>query len=77
MTDTKDFERLSHPKEVAGRTESLKIMTEVGNKREKIDDILKYIQDCLAEVEEEMEVLREFQEKDKDRQCLQYTIDHP
>lgn len=83
LTNMKDSERLSLLKEVAGtqvyesrRTESLKIMTEVDNKREKIDDILKYIQERLAELEEEMEELREFQEKDKDRRCLQYTIDH-
>lgn len=83
LTNMKDSERLNLLKEVAGtqvyesrRTESLKIMTEVDNKREKIDDILKYIQERLAELEEEMEELREFQEKDKDRRCLQYTIDH-
>lgn len=83
LTNMKDSERLNLLKEVAGtqvyesrRTESLKIMTEVENKREKIDDILKYIQERLAELEEEMEELREFQEKDKDRRCLQYTIDH-
>ena len=57
LTNMKDSERLSLLKEVAGtqvyesrRTESLKIMTEVENKREKIDDILKYIQERLAEI---------------------------
>lgn len=83
LTNMKDAERLNLLKEVAGtqvyearRTESLKIMTETNNKREKIDELLDYIKERLAELEEEKEELRDYQEKDKDRRCLQYTIDH-
>ena len=83
LTNMKDAERLKLLKEVAGtqvyesrRTESLKIMTETNNKREKIDELLEYIKERLAELEEEKEELRDYQEKDKDRRCLQYTIDH-
>lgn len=83
LTNMKDGERLNLLKEVAGtqvyearRTESLKIMTETNNKREKIDELLDYIKERLAELEEEKEELKDFQEKDKDRRCLQYTIDH-
>ncbi|MCJ1427549.1 Structural maintenance of chromosomes protein 3, partial [Sticta canariensis] len=83
LTNMKDAERLNLLKEVAGtqvyearRTESLKIMTETNNKREKIDELLEYIKERLAELEEEKEELRDYQEKDKDRRCLQYTIDH-
>ena len=82
LTNMKDNERLNLLKEVAGtqvyearRTESLKIMTETNNKRDKIDELLAYIKDRLSELEEEKEELRDFQEKDKDRRCLQYTID--
>ena len=82
LTNMKDPERLNLLKEVAGtqvyearRQESLKIMTETKNKREKIDELLKYIQDRLAELEEEKEELKDYQDKDKDRRCLQYTID--
>ena len=83
LTNMKDGERLNLLKEVAGtqvyearRTESLKIMTETNNKREKIDELLDYIKERLAELEEEKEELRDYQEKDKERRCLQYTIDH-
>ena len=82
LTNMKDAERLVLLKEVAGtqvyearRTESLKIMTETNNKREKIDELLDYIKERLAELEEEKEELRDYQEKDKERRCLQYTID--
>ena len=83
LTNMKDAERLNLLKEVAGtqvyearRTESLKIMTETNNKREKIDELLNYIKERLNELEEEKEELRDYQEKDKDRRCLQYSIDH-
>ena len=83
LTNMKDGERLTLLKEVAGtqvyearRTESLKIMIETTNKRAKIDELLAYIKDRLAELEEEKEELRDFQDKDKERRCLQYTIDH-
>lgn len=82
LTNMKDNERLNLLKEVAGtqvyearRTESLKIMNETNNKREKIDELLVYIKERLSELEEEKEELRDYQEKDKDRRCLQYTID--
>ena len=83
LTNMKDAERLTILKEVAGtqvyearRAESLKIMTETNNKRAKIDELLEYINERLDELEEEKEELRDYQEKDKERRCLQYTIDH-
>ena len=83
LTNMKDAERLSLLKEVAGtqvyearRTESLKIMNETNNKREKIDELLDYIKERLSELESEKDELRQYQERDKDRRCLQYTIDH-
>lgn len=83
LTNMKDNERLNLLKEVAGtqvyearRTESLKIMNETNNKRGKIEELLVYIKERLTELEEEKEELRDYQEKDKDRRCLQYTIDH-
>ena len=83
LTNMKDAERLNLLKEVAGtqvyearRTESLKIMTETNNKREKIDELLDYIKERLAELEEEKAELKDYQDKDKERRCLQYTIDH-
>ncbi|POS83781.1 hypothetical protein EPUL_005431, partial [Erysiphe pulchra] len=83
LTNMKDAERLNILKEVAGtkiyearRLESLKIMAETDNKRAKIDESLEYIKDRLAELEEEKEELRGFQEKDRDRRCLEYAYYH-
>ena len=60
LTNAKDHERLALLKEVAGtkvyeqrRTESLRIMAETDAKREKIEDLLKYIETRLEELEEE------------------------
>ncbi len=81
LTNMKDGERLNLLKEVAGtqvyearRTESLKIMTETEQKRSKIDELLTSVRERLAELEEEKEELRAYQEKDKERRCLEYTI---
>ncbi|KAI0997335.1 Chromosome segregation protein [Podosphaera aphanis] len=83
LTNMKDAERLNLLKEVAGtkvyearRLESLKIMTETNNKRAKIDESLEYIKERLAELEEEKEELRLYQEKDRDRRCLEYAYYH-
>lgn len=83
LTNMKDPERLNLLKEVAGtqvyearRSESLKIMTETNNKRAKIDETLDYIKERLAELEEEKEELRGYQDKDKDRRCLEYAFYH-
>lgn len=83
LTNMKDAERLTLLKEVAGtqvyearRTESLKIMTETNNRRAKIDETLDYIKERLSELEEEKEELREYQDKDKERRCLEYAYYH-
>ena len=49
-------------------------MAETDAKRGKIDELLEYIETRLAELEEEKEELKEFQEKDKDRRCLEYAL---
>ena len=83
LTNMKDPERLTLLKEVAGtqvyearRSESLKIMQETTNKRGKIDELLDYIKERLTELEEEKEELKDYQDKDKERRCLQYAIDY-
>lgn len=83
LTNMKDPERLNLLKEVAGtqvyearRTESLKIMTETENKQAKIDELMAYIKERLTELEEEKEELRGYQEKDRDRRCLEYAFYH-
>lgn len=81
LTNAKESERLALLKEVAGtkvyetrRTESLKIMEETEAKRKKISELLTYIEERLAELEEEKEELKEFQAKDKERRCLEYAM---
>lgn len=83
ITNMKDAERLNMLKEVAGthvyesrRTESVKIMEESKNKRAKVDELLQTISERLDELEQEKNELREFQEKDRERRCLEYTIHH-
>ncbi|KAF4121341.1 structural maintenance of chromosome 3 (chondroitin sulfate proteoglycan 6) [Geosmithia morbida] len=80
LTNMKESDRLNLLKEVAGtqvyearRAESLKIMSETNNKREKIDELLEYIKERLAELEEEKEELRGYQQKDRERRCLEYA----
>ncbi|KAK9456302.1 RecF/RecN/SMC [Dipodascopsis uninucleata] len=81
LTNARDGERLALLKEVAGtqvyeqrRAESLKVMTETTSKREKIDELLQFLEDRLSELDEEKDELREFQEKDRERRCLEYTL---
>lgn len=83
LTNMREAERLALLKEVAGtksyeqrRTESLKIMTDTNNKREKIDQLLDYIKERLSELEEEKEELRGYQDKDRERRCLEYAYYH-
>ncbi|KAF7554264.1 hypothetical protein G7046_g6859 [Stylonectria norvegica] len=83
LTNMKESDRLNLLKEVAGtqvyearRAESLKIMNETNNKREKIDELLEYIKERLGELEEEKEELRGYQDKDRERRCLEYAYHH-
>lgn len=83
LTNMKEKDRLNLLKEIAGtqlyedkRAESLKIMNETNNKREKIDELLAYIKERLSELEEEKEELRGFQNADRERRCLEYAYYH-
>ncbi|KAK3313512.1 RecF/RecN/SMC [Apodospora peruviana] len=83
ITNMKENERLNLLKEIAGtntyddrRIQSLKIMAETNSKREKIDELLDYIKERLSELEEEKDELRDFQEKDRERRCLEYAHWH-
>lgn len=49
-------------------------MAETDAKRTKINELLEYIESRLAELEEEKEELKEFQDKDKERRCLEYAL---
>jgi structural maintenance of chromosome 3 (chondroitin sulfate proteoglycan 6) len=80
----KDSERLDLLKEIGGtrvyedrRRESLKIMQETANKRKQIDQVVHYLEERLRELDEEKEELKKYQQLDKQRRSLEYTIlDH-
>ncbi|KAI9194420.1 hypothetical protein LWI28_005845 [Acer negundo] len=81
LTLMKDSERLDLLKEIGGtrvyeerRRESLKIMQETGNKRQQIIQVVKYLDERLKELDEEKEELRKYQQLDKQRKSLEYTI---
>ncbi|KAI7871274.1 chromosome segregation protein sudA (DA-box protein sudA) [Spinellus fusiger] len=81
LTVAKDEDRLKLLKDIAGtrvyeqkRNESTKIMEDTDAKRVKITEVLDYIQDRLAELEEEKEELSQYHTLDKERRSLEYTI---
>ncbi|WVZ64811.1 hypothetical protein U9M48_014282 [Paspalum notatum var. saurae] len=84
LTLMKDSERLDLLKEIGGtrvyedrRKESLKIMNETANKRKQIDQVVHYLEERLRELDEEKEELKKYQQLDKQRRSLEYTIlDH-
>jgi structural maintenance of chromosome 3 (chondroitin sulfate proteoglycan 6) len=45
-----------------------------GNKRKQIDQVVRYLEERLKELDEEKEELREYQKLDKQRRALEYTI---
>ncbi|XP_073271974.1 structural maintenance of chromosomes protein 3 [Primulina huaijiensis] len=81
LTLMKDSERLDLLKEIGGtrvyeerRRESLKIMQETGNKKKQIIQVVQYLDDRLRELDEEKEELKKYQQLDKQRKSLEYTI---
>jgi structural maintenance of chromosome 3 (chondroitin sulfate proteoglycan 6) len=77
----KDSDRLNLLKDVAGtkvyetrRADSLRIMEETNGKKEKILELLEYIDARLLELDEERKELKEYHEKDKERRCLEYAL---
>nr|AAM15423.1 putative chromosome associated protein [Arabidopsis thaliana] len=81
LTLMKDIERLDLLKEIGGtrvyeerRRESLRIMQETGNKRKQIIEVVHYLDERLRELDEEKEELRKYQQLDKQRKSLEYTI---
>ncbi|KAF2482745.1 structural maintenance of chromosome protein 3 [Neohortaea acidophila] len=81
ITNMKDADRLQLLKQVAGtdvyderRLSSLRIMQDTEQKRSQVDEVLVTIRNRLEELEEEKEELRAYQEKDRERRCLEYSI---
>ncbi|EPY77700.1 structural maintenance of chromosomes protein 3 [Camelus ferus] len=81
MATAPDSQRLKLLREVAGtrvyderKEESISLMKETEGKREKINELLKYIEERLHTLEEEKEELAQYQKWDKMRRALEYTI---
>ncbi|KAJ7531678.1 hypothetical protein O6H91_14G053900 [Diphasiastrum complanatum] len=81
LTLMKDAERLDLLKEIGGtrvyeerRKESLKIMQETENRRKQIIEVVQWIEERLKELDEEKEELKKYQQLDKQRRSLEYTI---
>lgn len=81
LTLMKDHERLDLLKEIGGtrvyeerRKESLKIMMDTENRRKQIIEVVQYIEERLKELDEEKEELKKYQQLDKQRRSLEYTI---
>lgn len=77
----KDSDRLNLLKEVAGttvyeerRAESLRIMQENIGKQDHIKEVLDFIDERLDELEKEKEELTEYEQLDKNRRALEYTL---
>lgn len=56
------------------REESMRIMQDTNSKRDKIQEVVEYIQQRLAELEGEKEELRAYQGLDKRRRALEYNV---
>ncbi|CAN6177139.1 unnamed protein product [Urochloa humidicola] len=81
LTLMKDSERLFLLKEIGGthlyedrRCESLKIMKLTANERKHIDQVVTHLEERLRELDEEKEDLKKYQQLDKQRRSLEYTI---
>jgi structural maintenance of chromosome 3 (chondroitin sulfate proteoglycan 6) len=77
----KDSERLELLMEVAGckvyderREESERIMKDTEQRREKVIEVVEYIESRLEDLGDEKEELKEFQTLDRNKRALEYTI---
>ncbi|KAG4101938.1 chromosome segregation protein sudA (DA-box protein sudA) [Neocallimastix lanati (nom. inval.)] len=70
LTKAKDSARLQLLKEVAGT----RIYEQRRNESNKIMEETEYIEERLKELEEEKEELRQFQDADKEKRCIEYAL---
>jgi structural maintenance of chromosome 3 (chondroitin sulfate proteoglycan 6) len=83
LTNMKDLERLNLLKEISGsnvyetrRTDSLKLIADTDNKRSKIDELVQEIEKRLQELETEVKDLEDYNNKDREKRCLLWAINH-
>jgi len=56
------------------REESERIMKDTEQRREKVVEVVEYIEERLADLGDEKEELQEFQTLDRDKRALEHTI---
>lgn len=84
LTNAKDQERLNLLKEVAGAKvfenklkESQKEMTRTKVQRDKVDEMLEFIQERLADLDSEKDELKKFQDLERDKKIYEFILyDH-
>lgn len=84
MSCMTDHQRLELLKEIGGtkvyeerRKESLKMMTDTESRRAQIEEVVQYIEEKLSELDAEREELAQYQQLDKQRRSIEYSIfDH-
>lgn len=81
MATAPDSQRLKLLREVAGtrvyderKEESMNILNDTESRLEKIEDLLKYINERLSALETEKEELKKYQELDRERRKYEYQI---
>ncbi|KAG7928817.1 hypothetical protein KL925_000998 [Ogataea polymorpha] len=81
LTNAKDSERLQLLKEVAGARvfetklkDSLKEMTNTNKKREQIEEMLRYIEGRLEDLDLEKNDLKEFEKLNNKKKSLEYNL---
>lgn len=81
LTNAKDAERLNLLKEVAGAKvfenklkESTKEMSKTKNQRDKIDEMLVFIEERLSDLDSEKEELRNFQDLEKNKKVFEFVL---
>ncbi|CCH46336.1 Structural maintenance of chromosomes protein [Wickerhamomyces ciferrii] len=81
LTNAKDVERLNLLKEVAGAKvfenklkESTKEMSKTKNQRDKIDEMLEFIEERLSDLDSEKEELKNFQNLEKDKKIYEFVL---
>jgi structural maintenance of chromosome 3 (chondroitin sulfate proteoglycan 6) len=81
MIRMRDVERLELLKEIAGtrtyderKKESLKIMKDTDNRLDQIEEVIKYLDKRLRELESEKKELSEYLSLDGDRRAAEYSL---
>lgn len=81
LTNAKAHERLGLLRDVAGtsvyeqrRIDSVKLNRETESKKQRIHELVTYINERMETLESEKRELRAYQHSDRERRCIQYAL---